>query len=584
MQAMQLDPRVAGAFLRFAGGFWRGPTAAKAWLLTFGLATALSLSTAATVGLNRWQRWFFDALEKKDAETAGLAVLVFLAIIASMAAVGVAIVLTRETLQVRWRAWIVERLVGHWLGQNRFYHLAATHTEPDNPEYRISDDTRWATEPLVDLVIGIFSSVIGAAAFISILWSVGGSIALPLAGGTITIPAYMVLLALAYGALASGLMLWIGRALVGCVAAKNAAEGEFRFALMRMRENAESVALAGGSGAEQQALRGLYGNVVTRWLAIVRQHGRITWVTNASGPMIPVLPLLFCAPKYFAGEYSLGQVVQLAAAFVQVQFAISWIVDNYNRLAEWFASARRVMDIVEACDGLDRRLHGLAENGIAIDRTGASGIKVSGLQVQGADGRPLVAAGALDVPSGARVHIYGSTSAGKSSLVRALSGVWPWGRGLIELPARARLMVVPQKPYLPTGTLRRALLYPDYRASPAEGDLEQALADAGLAHLVPRLDATERWDQVLGNGERQRLCVARALIHRPDILLIDDALAALDEAAQAELEATLMRRLPGTTLLSLSQRPRATAAGIDRYTIDRSHPVPRLAALAPAST
>ncbi|MDX2155039.1 MAG: ABC transporter ATP-binding protein/permease [Hyphomicrobiaceae bacterium] len=567
---MQLDPRAAGAFLRFAGGFWQGSTTATAWLLTLGLGLSLTLSTAVTVGLNRWQRWFFDALEKKDAETAAVAVLVFLGIIVAMAAIGVAIVVTRETLQVRWRAWIVERLVGLWIGRHRFYHLSATHTEPDNPEYRISDDTRWATEPLVDLVIGIFSSVIGAAAFISILWSVGGSLKLSVGGVPLVIPAYMVLLALAYGALASGLMLWIGRALVGCVAAKNAAEGEFRFALMRMRENAESVALSGGGDAEQAALKGLYGAVVGRWLAIVRQHGRITWITNASGPMIPIVPLLFAAPKYFAGEFSLGEVVQLAAAFVQVQLAISWIVDNYNRLAEWFASARRVMDIVEACDGLDNRLAGLGGGGIRIVPAHSGGISVRGLQVDSADGKPLVGARDLDIPAGARVHIHGSTSAGKSSLVRALSGLWPWGRGEITVPAGARLMVVPQKPYLPTGTLRGALLYPDRAVDIDETGIRQALADAGLGHLAERLDAIERWDQVLGNGERQRLCVARALVHRPDILILDDALAALDEASQAELEDRLMQRLARATLISLSQRPRGAASGIARFAIDRT--------------
>ena len=225
MQSVKLDPRAAADFLRFAGGFWRGETAARAWMLVLGLAACLSLSTAATVGLNRWQRWFFDALERKDAETAGWAVIAFFGIIAAMAAVGVGIVLTREALQVRWRAWLAERLVGLWTGRNRFYLLSATHTEPDNPEYRISDDTRWATEPLVDLVIGIFSAVIGATAFIAILWSVGGSYTVRLGDGSITIPAFMVLLALLYGAIASGVMLWIGRALVGCVAAKNASEG-----------------------------------------------------------------------------------------------------------------------------------------------------------------------------------------------------------------------------------------------------------------------------------------------------------------------------------------------------------------------
>jgi putative ATP-binding cassette transporter len=569
MQAYKLDPRAAGHFLRFAGGFWRGATAPRAWALTLGLGLFLSLSTAVTVGLNRWQRWFFDSLERKDAETAAWSVVVFLCIIAAMAAIGVGIVLTREALQVRWRAWIVERLVGVWVGKNRFYQLAATHTEPDNPEYRISDDTRWATEPLVDLVIGIFSAVIGATAFIVILWSVGGSYTLRLGEFELLIPAYMVLLALIYGACASGLMLWIGRALVDCVARKNAAEGEFRFALMRVRENAESVALTGGGPSEERALKLHYGSVVDRWLEIVRQHGRITWVTNSSGPMIPVVPLLFAAPKYFAGEFSLGEVVQLAAAFVQVQLAISWIVDNYSRLSEWFASARRVMDIVDASDALDGRIASLGAGRITVADSTDGQLRVHDLDVTDATGRTLIETGSLTVAAGDRVHIYGSTSAGKSSLVRALAGLWPWGRGRIEIPAGARMMVVPQRPYLPIGTLRNALLYPGDRVESDEGEIERALTDAGLAHLSDRLDRTERWDQVLGNGERQRLCVARVLIQRPDIVLLDDSLAALDEDAQAVLEARILERLTRTTLISLSQRPRTYGTDVVRLEIAR---------------
>lgn len=577
MQTYKLDPRVAGAFVRFAGGFWRGETATRAWMLTIGLALCLTASTAVTVGLNRWQRWFFDALEKRDADTAFLAVFVFLAIIAAMAAIGVGIVLTRETLQVRWRAFLVERLTGLWLGKHRFYHLAATHSEPDNPEYRISDDSRWATEPLTDLVIGAFSAIIGAAAFISILWSVGGSYRI----GGITIPAYMVLLALLYGATASGLMMWIGRRLVDCVARKNASEGEFRFGLMRLRENAESVALIGGGPSEQKALGALYGNVVARWLEIVRQHGRITWVTNASGPMIPIVPLLFAAPKYFAGEFTLGEVVSLAAAFVQVQLAISWIVDNYNRLAEWFASARRVMDIVEACDGLDQRFAKLQADSIEQARSTDGAIRLDGVSVTDTAGRPLVEAGSLTLPAGARVHVHGSTSAGKSSLVRALAALWPWGKGRIALPEGARLMVVPQKPYLPTGTLRHALLYPDPMTSIGAEEVTRALALAGLAHLAPRLDQIERWDQVLGNGERQRLCLARVLIHRPDVVVLDDALSALDEAAQEGLEAMIARELPKATIISLGQRPRPADSAAVRYEIVKAGDTARVKALLP---
>ena len=587
MQSYTFDRRIAGDFVRFAGSFWRGPTATRAWTLTIGLALCLTASTAVTVGVNRWQRWFFDALERKDAETAGLAVLVFLGLIALTAAIGVGIVLTRETLQVRWRAYLVEKLVGVWIGNNRFYHLSATHTEPDNPEYRISDDTRWATEPLTDLVIGAFSAIIGAAAFISILWSVGGSYALSLGGISLTIPAYMVVVALAYGAIASGLMMWIGRALVGCVARKNASEGEFRFALMRMRENAESVALMGGAASEQRTLTGLYDVVVQRWLALVRQHGMLTWVTNASGPMIPIVPLLFAAPKYFSGEFTLGQVVQLAAAFVQVQLAISWIVDNYNRLAEWFASARRVMDIVDAGTALDQRIACLGEGRIALAVSTDGALRLDGVEVTDTAGRTLVAADGVVVPAGAHVHVHGSTSAGKSSLVKAISALWPWGRGRIELPAHpekgaARVMVVPQKPYLPTGTLRHALLYPDPSTAVLDADVVRVLADTGLAHLTPRLDLVERWDQVLGNGERQRLCLARVLIHKPEVVVLDDALAALDEAAQESLEAVIAARLPKATLISLSQRPRPEAGRIMRFELVRGDSWAQVKAVAPA--
>jgi len=576
MQPYKLDPHVAGAFLRFTSGFWHGPTAARAWLLTIGLALFLSLSTAVTVGMNRWQRWFFDSLERKDTETAAWAVLVFFCIIAAMAAIGVAIVLTREALQVHWRAWLVERLVGAWVGRNRFYQLAATHTEPDNPEYRISDDSRWATEPLVDIVIGLFSAIIGATAFIVILWSVGGSYTLQLGGTVLVIPAYMVLLALLYGACASGLMLWIGRALVGCVARKNAAEGEFRFALMRVRENAESVALSGGSASEERALKSLYQSVVSRWMQIVRQHGRITWVTNASGPMIPVVPLMFAAPKYFAGELSLGEVVQLGAAFVQVQLAISWIVDNYSRLSEWFASARRVMDIVDACEGLDEQLNHLGGGRIEIQRSANDRVAIDGLVVTDPQGKPLVSAGRFILGPGQKAHVYGQTSAGKSSLVRAFAGLWPWGRGRISVPADARIMVVPQKPYLPSGTLRNALLYPETDAPASQAAVERALSDAGISQLASRLDQVERWDHVLGNGERQRLCVARVILHRPDIVILDDALSALDDAAQAEIEGRIMEHLAGATLISLSQRPRLSGNDIDRYEIDRLGDTPTL--------
>ena len=554
--SLRLDPAVARAFAHFSGGFWKGDTARTAWALTLGLAAFLLLSLAATVALNHWNRWFFDALERKDAETAALAVLVFAGIIAAMAAVGVGIVLTRETLQVRWRAWIVDRLLGTWLARDRYYHLGVTHTEPANPEYRIADDTRWATEPLVDLAIGLFSALAGAAAFISILWSVGGSLDVKVGGTALTIPAYMVLLALAYGGLMSGLMLYVGRPLVSCFARKNEAEGIFRFALMRLRENAESVALLRGAESEKQTFKAAYDTVVTRWLAIVRQHGRLTWITNSSGPMIPVVPLLFAAPKYFSGDLTLGEVTQLAGAFVQVQMAISWLVDNYNRIAECYASARRVMVLVEASEAVETQLASLDGQKIDMAASADATVHLSGVSVHDPAGRPLVNSASLSLAPGERVGISGNSSAGKTALVRAIAGLWPWGRGRVERPRGLTTMIMPQKPYMPMGTLRSALLYPFEQKPIGDDRLIEVLSSVGLQHLAHRLSEQDRWDQILGTGERQRIAVARALIHAPDILVVDDGLSSLEASAQKSLLEVVASEMPHTAILTFGQRER----------------------------
>lgn len=349
VQSFNLDPLTAKRFLVHAGGFWSGATRTRAWLLTAILTSSLLASTFITVQMNHWNRWFFDALEKRDVATLKQAVLVFLVIIAFMAAIGVCIVMARETLQVRWREWLVRGLLDKWLGDDRYHRLQSTGTEPPNPEYRISDDTRWATEILVDLGIGLVIAISGGIAFVTILWTVGGAITI----SGVTIPGYMVWLAFAYGITASTLIAIVGRPLVGRVGTKNESEGHLRFAMMRIRSAAASISETGSARNEAKLVQDLYDRVVERWLKIVTSHGHVTWITNSSGPMIPIVPLLFAAPKYLAGEMTLGQVTQLAAAFVQVQIAISWIVDNYNRIAEWYASCRRVLDVIDACDALD---------------------------------------------------------------------------------------------------------------------------------------------------------------------------------------------------------------------------------------
>jgi putative ATP-binding cassette transporter len=528
-RGFDLEPRVAKSFLQMASGFWQGPTAATAWFLTLGLAASLVLSTYATVQMNHWNRWFFDALERKDVATVQSAVLVFFLIIAGMAAIGVCIVLTREKLQVRWRAWLVQRLLDTWLDKQRFYHLNASGKEPPNPEYRISDDTRWATEILVDLGIGLVSALIGGLAFISILWSVGGSITV---GGT-TIPGYMVWLALAYGITASVLMAWVGKPLVGRVGAKNEAEGYFRFAMMRLRDNAETIASMNGGPAEKAILSRFYTTVVDRWLKIVKSHGHVTWITNSSGPMIPVIPLIFAAPKYLAGELSLGQVTQLAAAFVQVQIAISWLVDNYNRIAEWYASARRVLDIVDAGAAVDTAAdHRAPERAFALP--------------------------ALTPRTGHWLHVAGESGAGKSTFARSLAEQF-----------QGRAMLLPQRIYVPLTSLRAALAYPAARETVDPAEAKAALERVGLSSLVTRLDERARWDQVLSAGERQRLGLARVLVQKPELIILDDTLTALEEPAQIALAKSLKAALPQAAIVSFAQRAAPPGIASETFQLER---------------
>jgi putative ATP-binding cassette transporter len=551
------DRRVTREFARLASGWWRGASARNAWLLTLALAALVIGNIGVNVAVNQWNRIFFDALERRDSGTLGLALAAFVGLVAVTAGVGVLIVLTRETLQVRWREWLVERLTGLWLGRQRYYRLNLAQIEPANPEYRIADESRLSTEPLVDFAIDLLNAVLSLVAFIGILWTVGGAISFQIFGSWVTIPAYMTIAALLYGATMSSLAVMVGRPLVPGVAAKNEAEARFRFELTRLRDNAESIALIRGEPDERALLRGTYATLVRRWLAVVRLHGRLTWISNASGALIPVVPLLLAAPKYLAGELTLGAVTQLAAAFVQVQVAFAWLVDRYKFIAMWYASARRVMALVEACDELDRSL-GEAGRIERLERADPR-VSVRHLTIRDRAGRVLIHDANLTIEPGEKVLVLGESGTGKSTLMRAIAGLWPWGSGAIVVPADVAIAFVPPRPYLPLGTLRQAILYPALDLEIGDDEIGAMLDECGLAHWTDRLDTVERWDQIMSSGERQRLAFARLFLQKPAIAVLDDATSALDEASQAALMRLLRSELPLTTVISVAQRPETEA-------------------------
>ncbi|MEJ5233443.1 MAG: ATP-binding cassette domain-containing protein [Geminicoccaceae bacterium] len=537
--------RTARAFGSLARGFWSGATARRAWFLTGSLAGCVLLGIAANVLIASWNRWFFDALEARRVAGLWQAAGLFPLIVVGTAAIQVGVILSRETIQVRWREWLTGALVDRWLAHDRFYRLTLGE-RGSNPEYRIADDVRMAIDPLIDFAIGLLNASISGLTFIGILWSVGGGITL----GPAWIPAYMVAAALLYGSLASAATLWIGRTLPRRVAEKNEAEARFRFALTRLRENAEAVALLGGAEDERRAARLRLAELVERWRAVVWQSGRLTWIVNGNAVLVPVVPLLLATPKYLSGELSLGAVVQLAAAFVQVQMAIAWLVENWRALANWLASARRVVELAEALEAL------ASTTPLAPARSARPGplLEIEDLRLTDERGRTILIVPALGLEAGEQLLLVGPSGSGKSTLARAVAGLWPWGAGRLRLAAEARCVVVPSRPYLPLGSLRAALLYPADGPPPAPARIEEVLARCGLAHLLPRLDEVERWDRLLAAGELQRLGIARAILRAPDLVLLDEAVGALDPPAAAELLAALRRELPGVAILTLAQR------------------------------
>lgn len=351
--ADQRESVVAKKFMALALRFWTEAARRRALVLSLGLFLGLLAVLAVDVAVNRWQSALFNALERRDAERTGFVILLLPLIVAGGAAAGVWVVWTREVLQARWREWVTARLVERWTEKGRYRRIQTLGVEPANPEYRIADDVRMALDPLVDFAIGLFSAILGAATFIGILWIVGGAMTVTIGGATFAIPAFMVLAVLLYGVGVSALAILVGRPLVNRVARRNEAEAKLRFELTRLREHAGKVAAEDGGLAARAAIGEVYGTVIARWIAMIRLHARLTWVTNGSGVLVPLLPLALAAPKYLAGELSWGDLASLAAAFMKVQTAIAWLVDNFRQVAQWYASAGRVVDLIDAMEWVD---------------------------------------------------------------------------------------------------------------------------------------------------------------------------------------------------------------------------------------
>ncbi|MFZ0671100.1 MAG: ABC transporter ATP-binding protein/permease [Pseudolabrys sp.] len=543
-------------FWMSARGFWGNSGHRIAWFGSVGLLLLIVFYVAVQYGINLWNRKIFDAIEKRDSAAVLWLSAAFFPLAFTSVALGVAQVFARMGIQRRWRAWLTDNVVSRWLNHGRYYQLNLVAGDHKNPEYRIAEDLRIATDAPVDFIAGVTSALLSAATFIVVLWTIGGALSVSLAGTTLTIPGFLVVAAVAYAALASTAMAVIGRRFVAISENRNQAEAEFRYVLTRVRENGESIALLGGETEERDGIDKSLRGVLRQWARLCGQHMRTTIVSQGSNIIAPVLPVLLCAPKFLDGSMTLGQVMQAASAFTIVQSAFGWLVDNYPRLADWNACARRIASLMMSIDSLER-----AESGDDIGRIvrgetkDKSMLSLSELTVTLGDGTAVVDQAEVLVEPGERLLVAGDSGSGKSTLVRAISGLWPWGSGRIDIHPDRRLFMLPQRPYVPAGTLRRATAYPGAADDWTTEQIEEALDKVGLAHLKDKIEDEEApWDQTLSGGEKQRLAFARLFLHNPDIVVLDEATSALDAKSQDKMMELLIKELPSATLVSVAHR------------------------------
>ncbi len=543
-------------FWMSARGFWGNSGHRIAWFGSVGLLLLIVFYVAVQYGINLWNRKIFDAIEKRDSATVLWLSAAFFPLAFTSVALGVAQVFARMGIQRRWRAWLTDNVVSRWLNHGRYYQLNLVAGDHKNPEYRIAEDLRIATDAPVDFIAGVTSALLSAATFIVVLWTIGGALSVSLAGTTLTIPGFLVVAAVAYAALASTAMAVIGRRFVAISENRNQAEAEFRYVLTRVRENGESIALLGGETEERDGIDKSLRGVLRQWARLCGQHMRTTIVSQGSNIIAPVLPVLLCAPKFLDGSMTLGQVMQAASAFTIVQSAFGWLVDNYPRLADWNACARRIASLMMSINSLER-----AESGDDIGRIvrgetkDKSMLSLSELTVTLGDGTAVVDQAEVLVEPGERLLVAGNSGSGKSTLVRAISGLWPWGSGRIDIHPDRRLFMLPQRPYVPAGTLRRATAYPGAADDWTTEQIEEALDKVGLTHLKDKIEDEEApWDQTLSGGEKQRLAFARLFLHNPDIVVLDEATSALDAKSQDKMMELLIKELPSATLVSVAHR------------------------------
>ena len=539
-------------FTRIATPYFRGDDRWPGRILLVSVIALQLFQVWLNVKFNSWYNTFYNALQNKDWNVFIYQLGVFSILAAAFIVTAVYQLYLQQWLQIRWRRWLTKRYLGRWLEQGTHYRMRLKGDQADNPDQRIADDIRQFISSSLDIGIALLGSIVTLVSFVVILWNLSAATPLMIGSKSFEVPGYLVWAALIYAIIGTWVTHLVGRPLVKLNFDQQRYEADFRFSLVRLRENAEQVTLLSGEEAEEGRLRDRFANVVRNWYGIMHRTKRLTFLTAGYNQVAIIFPFLVVSPVYFFGAMTLGGLMQVASAFGQVQSSLSFFVTAYTNIADWKAVLDRLAGFEASIDwarGLDQ-----TAPRVELISDGGDALHVEDLAVSVPSGQEIVLVKDLSIELGERVLVTGPSGSGKTSLFRALGGVWPFGEGSIRIPKGANLLVLPQRPYLPLGTLRGALAYPGPENSFTPKEIDEVIDAVGLSDLRDELDVTAYWADKLSGGEQQRLSIARALLQKPDWLFLDEATSALDEPAESELYRLLLTRLPNAAIVSIGHR------------------------------
>lgn len=538
--------------------YWFSSERTSARLLLVGVVGLTLALVYMNVQFNTWYNDFYNSLQNKNRDAFFDAMGKFMVLATIYIVMYVYKIYLQQWLQIRWRRWMTERYLSAWLGNRVYYrmHLSREQTT-DNPDQRISEDLNLFVDETLTLFLGLLDAVVTLASFVTILWGLSGALEFTLAGGTWEIYGYMVWVAVAYAAIGSAAAHWIGRPLIRLNFDQQRYEADFRFGLARFRDQTEGVALYKGEAQEQRGFHERFSAVIRNWWALMKRQKLFNFYASGYGQLATVFPFLVGAPRYFSGAIPLGGLMQISNAFSEVQRALSWFINVYPSVARWRATVDRLTGFHKAIE--EASLAARTDDGLDTKPSTDGSLALEHPEIRKPTGEALIRGGRLALQPGEHVMVRGASGTGKSTLFRTIAGIWPFADGAMHLPQPFQPLFLPQRPYFPLGSLRHAVAYPSQPEDFGDDRIRAALIDVGLPSLAESLDEVAHWSQRLSGGEQQRVAFARALLHEPRWLFLDEATSNLDEQAERELYALIRARLPKGTIVSISHRPDPSA-------------------------